>query len=341
MNQPRPKPNAVKESFGIFSGDILIRNALIIGLQDLRDNPWQLPLVFSSLINDPYAFDKYGYKELNKAVNWFLKTEIPVVLDATLTNSPSMPIIIVGLQESIESEATLGDVHYVPNELVESEYEPLTQSFSAQYDPVTGLVIPSISVLVNNQMILKDKPGNKYPVLDIQSTESQENFFIAKTLNSDFSQCVLEWANNRVSVNLESLWFKETYNIVCNAKGEPYYALYLYAITKYALLRYKKNLLEGRGFEVSTISCSKLIPNTMSQTGSENIWCRVITITGKVKESWVSNSSDRITQSSFAQAGPDGLKACQLNFLPNSFSTDQSQEDPSYLSGDGIGVCLG
>jgi hypothetical protein len=169
----------------------------------------------------------------------------------------------------------------------------------------------------------------------------KENFLIQKGLNADFSNCVLYWSTSKLKVNIESMWSKEIYNIICNAKGEPYLTLYLYQVIKYCLLRYKKTLIEGRGFERTTISCSKLIPNnSMAPTGSENIWARVITITGFVKESWATQVSERVTQAAFNPAGPDGLLVSQLGFLPNSFKADPSQEDPSWLSGDGIGVVL-
>jgi hypothetical protein len=77
--------------------------------------------------------------------------------------------------------------------------------------------------------------------------------------------------------------------------------------------------------------------NTLGPTGSENIWCRVITISGLVKESWATTTSERITQAQYAPAGPDGLLVSQKDFLPSSFKADPAQPDPSYLSGDGIG----
>ena len=339
--RPLDSQGILPEVTGIFSGDILIRHALIIGLQDLRDNPWQLDLVFASLLNDPYTVDIYGQKELDKAKQWFLKTNIPVILDATLTNSPAMPCVIVSLQESNEAEATIGDVHYVTEQSTPAEWEPIGQKFSAQYFPTSGLVVPNRTVIVNDKMVFVDGSGNRYKVLDIQvDVDGKENFLIQKGLTGNFSNCVLEWSTNKISANLESLNFKEIYNIVCNVKGEPYYALYLYMIVKYCLLRYKKSLLEGRGFERTTINCSKLMPNnSLSPTGAENIWCRVITITGFVKEIWASVTSEKITQVSYAPpTNTDGLKVSQIDFLPASFRTDPSQEDPSYMVGDGISV---
>jgi len=82
--------------------------------------------------------------------------------------------------------------------------------------------------------------------------------------------------------------------------------------------------------------------NTLGPAGSENVWARVITITGLVRESWATTTSERITQASYNNAGPDGLLVSQKDFLPSGFKSDPAQSDPSYLAGlgDGIGVKL-
>ena len=340
--RPLNAPGILSEAKGLLPSDVLIRHALLIGLDDLRKNPWQLQLIFAGLLDDPWTSDLYGAKEVSKAINWFLKTDIPVIMDYTLAPGAPMPVIVIGLQESVEAEATLGDIHYVPSQDAESEWEPLTQKFSATYDPVTGLVVPSIDVIVNSMMVLIDKVGNRYSVLDVQvDANDKENFLIDKGLiNPDLSQCVLEWKNNRVSVNLESCNFKETFNIISNVKGETSYLLYLHSIVVYCLMRYKKSLLEARGFERTSISSTKVMQNnSLGSPGVENIWCRVTTITGYSKTYWATETSDRIAKANYG-AGPDGLLVSQLNFLPNSFKTDPSQTDPSFLSGDGIGVRL-
>ena len=343
LQRPLDAPALLSEPKGIYSSDLIIRHALMIGLDDLRQNPWQLQIVFASLLDDPYTSNQYGQKVIDKATKWFLKTEIPVIMDYNLTSASPMPVIVISLQDSNEEASTLGDVNYVPSESTPAEWEPTTQKFSAQYDPATGLVTPSISVIANNQMLLVDGVGNRYPIIDIQvDTNGNENLLIQKGLVSDFSNCALLWSSNKLSVNLESLSFKEQYNIVCNVKGETDYLIYLYMITKYCLLRYKKTLLEGRGFERTTITCSKLMKNnSLAPVGSENIWCRVITLTGYCREYWATVVSEKITQSSFAPpVGPDGLKFSQQNFNATSFKAEPDQLDPSWLTSDGIGTSL-
>jgi hypothetical protein len=325
---------------GVFQSDILIRQALIIGFNDLRQNPWQLQLVFNGLRYDNFTKEQYGEKEITKAVNWFLKTEIPVVMDYNLTSSPAMPIVVVSLDSCTEAEATLGDLHYETEESTPAEWQPLTQKFVGNYNATTGVLIPSIPVIVNTQMVLVDGAGNRYPILDLFTDPITSNCYpiIQKGLNTDFNNCVLEWASSKLSVQLESCNFKETYNIICNAKGEASELLYLWSIVMYSLMRYKKTLLEGRGFERTVISSTKVMTNnSLAPVGSENVWSRVISITGFNKMTWARTVSDKITQASF---GPDSLNVSQINFLPNQFETDSSLIDPGFLTGDGIGVSV-
>jgi hypothetical protein len=316
----------------------------MVGLQDLRDNPWQIQLIFNGLLSDPYTKDIYGQKVIQKATDWFLKTNIPVVFDFNLVSSPAMPLITVGLNESNEESPTLGDLHYVTGQSTEAVWEPTTQKFSAAYDPVTGLVTPSIDVIANSQMVLVDGAGIRHPVIDVQvDSNDKEKLLIEKGLVTDFSNCVLEWSTNKLSVQLESCWFKESYTVGTHTKGETDNLLYLWAIAVYILLRYKKTLLEGRGFECSTIASTKVMPNTsLSPVGSENFWSRFITVTGKVKNSWATLVSERIASAAFANpsATGDGMKASQINFLPNSFRTDDTETDPSWMASDGVGISL-
>jgi|ERR1017187_750461 hypothetical protein len=340
FQRPLDQQGILPEVKGVFSSDILLRYALLKGFEDLRAQPWQIQLIFNGLLDDSYTADLYGQKEITKAINWFLKTEIPVILDYTLTSSPAMPVVVISLDSSQEAEATLGDLNYVTSQSTEAEYEPIGQKFSGNYNPSTGLLIPSVPVVINTQMILVTTTGNRYPVLGTQvDVNDNENLLIQKGLVEDFSKCVLEWSSKKLSVNIESCNFKEAFNITCNVKGETSYLLYLHAIVVYCLMRYKKTLLEGRGFERSVISSTKLMTNnSLGPVGAENVWCRVVTITGYTKMSWATQVSEKVTQAQYGAAGPDGLKVSQVNFLPDSFKSDPSQEDPSYLTGDGIGV---
>jgi hypothetical protein len=89
-------------------------------------------------------------------------------------------------------------------------------------------------------------------------------------------------------------------------------------------MRYKKTLLEGRGFGPSTItSTAVMMNNTLGPTGSENVWCRVITITGTTKMYWAADVTERVAATTFAfPTDYDGLKVSQVGMRPSRFSPD-------------------
>jgi hypothetical protein len=336
-------PNSIgvlTEPKGIWLPDVFLRYALLLGLQDLRDNPWQLEIVFASFLDDPYTQNLYGAKEVSKAINWFLQTNIPVLWDIQLASSPSMPCVTIGVQDSTESEATLGDVHYQPQESTVAEWEPISIKFNAEYDPVTGLVKSNKDVVVNTKMLFVDGIGKSYPVLNVTvDKDNNEVFYIEKGLNTNFSNCILKWSTSKLSVQLESLNFRETYTIGSHIKGEPNNLLYLDAIVLYCLLRYKKSLLEGRGFERTTVSRTKILANQFAPIGTENIFSRFITLTGYCKNYWATGVSEKLTQAKFATpTDSEGLKVSSINFANSRFKAPEDQIDPSWLASDGIGL---
>lgn len=325
----------LQEAQGIFIGDTVIRHALLIGLQDLRNHPWQLEIVFRSLLDDPYTINTYGAKEISKAINWFLSVNVPVIWDVNLQSAPSLPCITIGMQDSNEVEATLGDVHYLPSESTQATWEPVGSKFTADYDPTTGLVTPSAEVVMNTQMVFVDGAGNSYPILSVN--EDNTAFYIQTGLVTNFSNCVLKWSTSKLSVQLESLSFKETYTIGSHAQGEGYYLLYLDAITLYCLLRYKKTLLEGRGFERTTIARTKVMKSALAPEGTENVWCRFINLSGFVRNYWAVQPSERIVSAGFATpVDPEGLRVSAVGHAPTTFIGDG--DDPPWMASDGIGA---
>jgi hypothetical protein len=330
----------LQEPKGIFVGDTFIRHALLVGLQDLRDHPWQLPLVFASLLDDPYTQEIYGVKEVNRAVNWFLGTNIPVQWDLNLPGTPKLPFISVGLQESNEAEATLADTHYVPSEDAPAEWEPLTQKFNALYDPATGRVTPNIDTIVNTKMVFVDGVGKVHPIVRTDETNDKAVFYIETGLNTSFSDCLLKWAASKLRVQLHSLNFKETYQIGSHVQGDGSYLFFLDSIVLYVLLRYKEELLEGRGFERTVISRTKPLRDILAlPTGTQSTWSRFINLTGYVKNYWAARPSEKVTSAKFAVPTDfAGLRFSAVGFSPTKFKADQ--EDPPWMASDGIGVKL-
>jgi hypothetical protein len=334
---------ALTEVRGIFPTDLIIKTAIEFGIKDLRANPAQLNMVFASLLVDAETSQLFGQKERLNAINWFNKTELPVLWDLRLA-SDTFPSISYTLLGDDEQEFTLADVHYQTQEGTQAEWEPLTPQFSPEYDPTTGMVtVPtSISSLIepSEAMVLVSGTGQVYQILEIV-TDSQ--FLITPYLTVDLRKSVLKNNTARLVTNIESSNFKQTIRIGCHTVGDPMNVIYLHAIVKYVLLRYRRTLLEARGFERSVISSSPPRKNDMFPV--ENLFSRDITLVGVVRDSWQDAQTERIVNVNTRkiEGVSDGLNASP-GFMDTdgteTFIPESGNEDPAYYAMDSIGANL-
>lgn len=103
------------EVTGIFQGDLVIRSAVIVALQELRDNPTLIQDALASLPQDDLTSQRYGDKTVQQCVDWFTNTKIPVKLGLNLSMLSS-PCIAIELNNQDEAESTIGDVNYEASE---------------------------------------------------------------------------------------------------------------------------------------------------------------------------------------------------------------------------------
>lgn len=272
------------ESKGIHQSDVIIRTAIVRGLGDMRANAWLLDYVFASLPQDEVTFKEYGEKSVQRAKEWFLRTPIDVVMAPHL-NEGSWPRITIHLADSTEAEVTLGDTHYQPYEDVASVWPNLTPKFTPiSYNAATGImgvVEGALKVVVAPGMIVIDNTGREHPIID---TFDDGSFQVNPGTVADFTNSVIRGARPSSTVALESVAYRETYQIGVHVGSEPAYLTWLHSIVVFALLRYKQALLEARGFERSVASSSDFVRNETFQ--AENVFSRYISLTGYVRQYW-------------------------------------------------------
>lgn len=276
---------------GIFQSDILIRAALIEGLREIREKPWLLDYVFAWLPSDDLTKGTYGEKELEEAKQWFLKTDIPVVM-AYNQDRPQLPCIGIELVESAEAHATLGDVHYETSEdVVASEVtikpNAILGPFTPKsYDPTTGTVtLPdalATSSVFPGMFIFDTKANVGYGVVEVTGPQT---FTIDPGTKANFTNCYIASHSAFWVVPLQSLLFRETYRLRCFVSGSPVLLSFLYSIVLFIVLRKKQDLLEARGFENNTVSGSGFTGASDPQNG-EQLFIRDITLTGLVRQYW-------------------------------------------------------
>ena len=323
--QPLVIPTDVSNTIvlGIHPSDVIIRSALIAAFADMRANPWVLDRVFASLVQDSLTTKDKGQRELQAAKNWFLRTNIPVLVAPVMDEfkTPCLSITLVDSSE-VTNETTTSDTHYESFEYDYSTSPALTLGFTPQsYNPLTGEIVlgpntlPS-GVYVGPGMMIVDKYGLAHEIL--RMGETTDAFYIAPNVQANFNGAVLKGIRPSVITSVESSSFRETYRIGLHVGAEPAYLIWLHSIVVFALLRYKEVLLEGRGFERSTFSSSDFSRDTAFET--ENIFTRYLTISGHVRQYWpkiVSRPID-VVQSEFRVSGEDAdVKLADTGEDPN------------------------
>jgi hypothetical protein len=327
-----PLPDSMTQAQGIHQSDVVIRTALTMAIADLRANPWLLKSIFQSLLEDAQTAQVYGEKERQRAIDWFKRTDIPVVMDYHM-GSVEGSCISISLVESSEAEKTLGDVHYEPREDVEAYWPPLTEAFTPEsYSAATGIMaLPQSlgdSLVVATTMVIIDKVGREHPIKEVLD---RYTIVLTEGTVADFNGALIKGAKPRFIQELESMAFKETYRIGVHTHGEPITLTWLYSIVKFCLLRYKQALLEARGFERSVTNWSQFAKN--EAFGRENYWTRFCTITGYVRDYWPKALSERALSSQTQLKVTDN--ANRTTYVPQDGYTE---EDSPWLATDGIGI---
>lgn len=277
----------------IFQGDVVIREAILKGLDDLRAEPWLIDFIFAQM-KSPTLASKYGQKEIDNAKDWFQNNKIEVNLRYRNDKDhfPSVTIALGGSAEKDELK-TLGDltsetVTLFPKD-INKPIKPILSSFVPEsFDPSTGAIVVPSSVKVRGlspgQVIVNSQTGEGAEIIAFQGN----TIFIAPDLTLDASRLTVLPQFMFYKARVESTKFQETYQIGCHVHGDPSSLLWLHSIVVYSLLRYRESLLEGMCFDISSISSSDLAPNqNFEGPGGEIVYSRYISLTGQVENSWI------------------------------------------------------
>lgn len=282
-----PLPPALTEATGVHQSDVVVRSAIIAGLADMRANPWLLDFAFASLAQDSLTAADYGLPEVAKAKAWLLSTDVQVFINVN-PNEVKFPCVSIALLSSVEQEqeGTTSDTHYQPWEANSTSqpavYGPLTPK---SYNPRTGQLAFDATVLsgqpLSTQMVVVDVNGSQYPILSVLDGQTVT---VAKGIVTNLSGCYVKVSAPALTVTLESAVYKETYSVGCHVDSEPVHLTYLHSAVLFCLLRYRETLLEGRGFERSTLASSDFRRD--DDELPEMVYSRYVQVTGSVRQAW-------------------------------------------------------
>lgn len=278
----------------MFPGDVIIKLAVELGLEDLRNNPWIIEDIFSDFIENPMLSQKYGMKEIQNAKDFIANNKINIYMAHRL-DKEEFPCVTIALGPSNEDKslATLGDLDIDTEDFnpedVEKTIPWIIPPFDiVNYDQTTGIVtIPKSDSFkyLNPGMLLVDfetgnawvinakKAGNKIVIDAGADLGDAQKFGIAPKYRG-------------YRAKRERIISQESYSIGCHIHGDPTNLLFLFAFVKYALLRYREGLLEYNNFQLSNLACSEMVRNSSFQQ-AENVFSRFITLSGQTEESWL------------------------------------------------------
>lgn len=297
-----PEPIQNTSVRGIFQGDVIIKSAIIAALAEARTLPWVLDYTFANLPQDTLTNTQYGQADVEMAKKWFLSTDVPIVMDLRLDKA-TWPVIAISLLDSVESEFSLGDVHYVPYEGTFADWPIIAGPFTpTSYSPSTGMMrIPDAAianVVMDGGMVLIDAAGRAFPVREVLDTDLVS---ITPNTLADFKTVIIKDGNPGLITPIESVRNRESYQIMVLGDAESTHAIYLHSILYFMLNRKKETLLEFRGFDRSTISSGKV--ERFQPAENQVVYGRTINLVGYVQQSWIKDNKQVIQGVSIGAPG--------------------------------------
>ena len=277
----------------LFQGDVIIKSAIELAINDIKKNSWLIDDIFSDFIDNPILKIKYGQKEINRAKEWILNNKINFYMKYRVDNM-EFPAISISMGNSNEDKdlATLADQSVCVEELDPCEIgQPIAyivKPFNVvSYDKTTGIVeVPQgtegFQYVTDGMIAIDPESGNGWV---INGKSGDNGFQITPDTELEVTQLAIVPKYQMYRARRERIISQEMYNIGCHAHGDPSTLLFLFALTKYAMLRYREGLFEFNNFQLGTLQCTDMIKN--DAFGQDNVYSRFIMLGGQVEESWL------------------------------------------------------
>lgn len=288
---------------GIFQGDIFIKLAIELGIEDMRKNPWLIDHMLEDLKENRYTREKYGQKQIDACKEWLANNQIDVYMRPR-DDRDKLPCVTIEMGQSNEKEEMkhMGDqstesVMLFPNQIgkpIPFIIKPFTPT---GYDEATGVLGVDDSIDLGSiepgMILVNPANGNGFVIQGIVATGIQ----IEAGQEIDASQLAVVPHYQYYQAKIEHSFFEENYIIRANAHGDVQNVMFLWSIVKYSILRYRESLLEANGFEQSSVnSGGPDLNEAWSTAGGEKAYTRVLTIKGQIENSWI-KSPRRIIES--------------------------------------------
>jgi hypothetical protein len=311
---------------GIYQGDVKIRTAIVLALEEMRKNLWLLDDIFSDLLNDEYLRE-YGQKEIDRAKEWFKNNKISV-LHKYRPDSQDYPCVTIHMAPSKEDdrEATLSDqspfVEEFSPEKIDKKIPYVVKPFTPAGYAAGVLTAPAdLDNVTPGMLVVDPDTGNAYEIEEVTGARTlkiKDSPAIAAQKLGVIPQYRV-WRARR-----ERAAFRQTYQIGCHVHGDPGQLLWLHDIVLYALLRYRETMIAGRCFQISSLESSDMMEEDLSGSAAgERAYKRYISLSGLVQQSWI-KSPKRVIE--IAKIGPSEGIAGGIRVLTDANTPDEAAD---------------
>jgi len=315
----------------ISTTETLIKEIIDLAVNDLKNNLWLVEDILSDFIENPILSRKFGMKEIDRCKEWLTNNKIHY-FQKLRQDSEQFPCVTISMGESFEDKSltTLGDATIDVIELDPSSISKpiayIVKPFQVvSYNQATGIVkIPNntdgAKYISEGQIAVDPETGNGYVILEKKSSTT---FKIEPGTELDVDSLAIIPKYQMYRARREGIITQETFNIGCHVHGDPSTLLFLFAIVKYALLRYREGLLEYNNFQLSSLRFSDMIKN--DAFGADNVYSRFVVLSGQVEESWLKTPYRVVEAIDFTcREALDG--SIGLNILSNLDTSEDTDE---------------
>lgn len=275
----------------IFQTDALLKVLIEENLEQIKMNPWLIDQILWDFTHSPFLKTPFGEKQVKACKEWYETNGINVLLQF-VKDKLKFPAVVITLGTSTESQEhrTMGDVSQhtvglIPQE-VQQKIPYVVQPFIPYgYDPATGEVgVPEgvdIAPVSAGMILINPVTGNGTPVLSING----QNIMIKPGVILDASSLGIVPQYRYFQTRMGRSFFQETWNITC-ATNDPQTLLWLHSIVIFGLLRYREFMEHNGVLEITNFSSTDIFNADFSNAEGEEIYCRQISITNKVEQTW-------------------------------------------------------
>src|ERR1035437_7077896 len=305
----------------IFQGDLRIKAAITLGLEDISKNQWLVNDILADTVSNEHMRRFYG-TQIESCKQWLTNNRINIFLSER-DDKVEFPSIIIELGTSNEKSDMkhMGDlstesVNLLPNDI----NKPITyvvKPAMGSYNSTTGIFTFSgtidLSAVVQGMIVVNPITSVGYVIQSVASL-TEVNLLPGMTIIAGSFGVIPQYQYYETKIS--HTFMQETYRVSCHCLDQQT-LLWLHSIVVYSLLRYRQTLLEKDGFAESLISSGKMYPNGDYSDAGQVIWSRDINLTGQVENRWL-NQPHRIIEDTLFPNG--GIKI--ISNITNTF------EDP-------------